>query len=67
MNLTVATLNLEDGRELDLLPGLLNQVPDIDILLGPGGAVVRFHGAGAAVPGGGTGRPAGPGAQFPDP
>lgn len=33
MNLTFATLNLEDGRELDLLPDLLNQVPDIDILL----------------------------------
>lgn len=31
--LTVATLNLEDGRELDLLPGLVGQVPDTDILL----------------------------------
>jgi hypothetical protein len=31
--LTVATLNLEDGRELELLPELARQVPDIDILL----------------------------------
>jgi len=33
MNLTVATMNLEDGRELGLLPDLPSQVPDIDILL----------------------------------
>lgn len=31
--LTVATLNLEDGRELELLPDLVGQVADIDILL----------------------------------
>lgn len=31
--LTLASLNLEDARELDLLPGLVAQVPDIDILL----------------------------------
>jgi hypothetical protein len=31
--LTVATLNLEDGRELKLLPELVSQVPDIDVLL----------------------------------
>ena len=30
--LTVATLNLENGRELDLLPQLVSQVPGIDIL-----------------------------------
>jgi endonuclease/exonuclease/phosphatase family metal-dependent hydrolase len=31
--LTVATLNLEDGRELHLLPDLARQVADLDILL----------------------------------
>lgn len=31
--LTVATLNLEDGQELDLLPQLVGQVPDLDVLL----------------------------------
>ena len=31
--LTVATLNLENGRELELLPDLAGQVPDMDILL----------------------------------
>jgi len=30
--LTAATLNLESGRELDLLPRLVSQVPGIDIL-----------------------------------
>lgn len=48
--LTIASLNLEDGRELDLLPGLVGQVPDIDILLFQearsfefGGQVLRFR------------------------
>jgi endonuclease/exonuclease/phosphatase family metal-dependent hydrolase len=30
--LTIATLNLENGRELDLLPRLVSQVPGIDVL-----------------------------------
>lgn len=30
--LTAATLNLENGRELDLLPRLVSQVPGIDVL-----------------------------------
>jgi hypothetical protein len=30
--LTAATLNLENGRELDLVPQLVSQVPGIDVL-----------------------------------
>jgi endonuclease/exonuclease/phosphatase family metal-dependent hydrolase len=33
MNLTFATLNLEDGRGLELLPDLVSRLPDIDFLL----------------------------------
>lgn len=48
--LTIASLNLEDGRELDLLPDVVSQVPNIDILLFQearsfdfGGQVQRFR------------------------
>jgi endonuclease/exonuclease/phosphatase family metal-dependent hydrolase len=55
--LTIGTLNLEDGRELDLLPDLVSQVPGIDILLfqearsfDSEGQALRFRAEGLLAP-----------------